>query len=341
MKSVAIKDKKILEVKEIDEPIIDGKDVIIEVSKCGICGSDLHYFEIGSPLGLVMGHEYSGTVIDKGIREDLEIGNRVVALPISPCMKCEACINGNINYCLHTWDKATGLAVTNPGGFTKKIKVRADMVIKLDDRITDEEGAMIEPIAVSLHAINQANIEIGDKVLIIGGGIIGLASAMFARLAGASHVTLFETNEKRGNKALKLEVVDEFINVSNEEEMKSFMEINSTSFDKIIECCGNSKAVTSSLMFAKPGSTVVLVGVSMSAITIPTILAVMHELNLKGAIAYTKEEFERCIELIANKKIDVLKFLDKVVSLDEVQASFDELIDGKTDTIKIIVDLNK
>lgn len=341
MKSVAIKDKKILEIKEVEEPIADGKDVIIEVSKCGICGSDLHYFEMGSPLGLIMGHEYLGTVINKGIREDLEIGNRVVALPISPCMKCEACIKGNINYCLHTWDKATGLAVTNPGGFTKKIKVRSDMVIKLDDRITDEEGAMIEPMAVSLHAINQADIEIGDKVLIIGGGIIGLASAMFARLAGASYVTLFETNEKRGNKALKLEVVDEFINVSNEEEMKKFMEINSASFDKIIECCGNSNAVTSSLMFAKPGSTVVLVGVSMEAITIPTILAVMHELNLKGAIAYTKEEFENCIELIANKKIDVLKFLDKVVSLDEVQASFDELIDGKTDTIKILVDLNK
>lgn len=341
MKCVAIKDKKLLEIKEIEEPHANGNDVIIEVSKCGICGSDLHYFEMGLPKGLVMGHEYSGVVLDKGSRDDLEIGNRVTALPISPCMKCEACVNGNINYCLQTWNEATGLALTNPGGLTKKIKIRPDMVIKLDDKITDEEAAMVEPSAVSLHAINLADIKIGDKVLIIGGGIIGLGSAMFAKLAGASHITLFETNEQRGNKALKLGVVDEFINVSNEDTMNEFMQKKQASFDKVIECCGNSKAVTSSLIFAKVGATVVLVGVSMDQITIPSAIALMHELTIKGAIAYTKQDFERCIELISNKQIDVLKFLDKQITLEETQEAYDELINGKTDTIKIIVDLKK
>lgn len=341
MKSVILKDKRLLEIKEIEEPVANGEDVIIEISKCGICGSDLHNFELGMPEGLVMGHEYSGVVIDKGARDDLEIGDRVTALPISPCMKCEACERGDIHYCLQTWSEATGLALTNPGGLTQKIKVRGDMVIKLDDRITDEEAAMVEPTAVALHAIDLADIEIGDKVLIIGGGIIGLASAMFAKIAGAAHVTLFETNEKRGNKALNLKVVDEFINVSKEEEVNKFMSNNGACFDKTIECCGNSAAVTSALSFAKSGSTVVLVGVSVTPVTIPSVVAVMHELNLKGAIAYTKEEFERCIELISNKQIDVLKFLDKVVSLEDTQEAYDELMDGKTDTIKILVDLKK
>ena len=201
MKCVKIKDKKKLELTTTNEPIADNNHVIIKVSKCGICGSDLHNFELGNPVGLIMGHEFSGTVIDPGNRTDLKVGDRVTALPLSPCLNCEACLNGNIHYCKETWTHAVGLSLDYPGALSQKIKLRSDMVIKLDDNITDEEAAMVEPTAVGLHAVNLADIEIGDKVLIIGGGIIGLISAMFAKLAGASSITLLETNKNRANKA--------------------------------------------------------------------------------------------------------------------------------------------
>ncbi len=341
MKCIKLKGKNKLILTTTEEPIIDNKHVIIKVDKCGICGSDLHNFELGNPQGLIMGHEFSGTVIDPGNRTDLKQGDRVTALPISPCLNCEACESGNVNYCKETWTHAVGLSLDYPGGLSEKVKVRSDMVIKLDNNITNEEAAMVEPTAVGLHAINLADIEIGDKVLIIGGGIIGLTSAMFAKIAGANKITLLETNPNRGEKALKLKIVDEFINVSNKEEYSKFLQQNTSSYDKTIECCGNSDAVTSALTFAKPGSTIVLVGVSPTPITTPSIIAVMNELKIIGAIAYTKEEFIRCIELISNKKIDVLKFLDETIPLDQTQEAYTKLLSPNNDAIKIMVDINK
>ena len=94
-------------------------------------------------------------------------------------------------------------------------------------------------------------------------------------------------------------------------------------------------------MAVKPGSTIVLVGVSPTPITIPTVVAVLREITIKGAIAYTKDEFKTCIDLMSNKQIDVLKFLSKTVGFDEVQKSYEELMSGSSELIKILVDPNK
>ena len=174
MKCVAIKGAREFEVKEMAEPVPNGKDVLIDVKKAGICGSDIHYWVAGAPAGLVMGHEYCGIVTDVGAREDLKVGDRVTALPISPCGHCEACLTGNPQYCPETWTNATGLSLTYPGAYAPKMAIRPDMVIKVPDNITDEEVAMVEPTAVGLHAIHLADIKVGDKVLVVGGGIIGL-----------------------------------------------------------------------------------------------------------------------------------------------------------------------
>lgn len=341
MKSVAIKGVKEFEIKEINEPIADGKNVIIEVTKSGICGSDIHYWDMGNPVGLVMGHEFAGRVIDVGDRTDLKVGDRVTALPISPCGKCEACLSANPQYCLDTWTHAVGLSLDNPGGLTEKIKVRSDMVIKVPDNISDNEVSMVEPVAVSFHAVRLSNIKFGDKVLVVGGGIIGLVAAMFAKLEGASYVAVSETNEKRGEKAVSLGVADEWIDAKKEDSISKMIEKSNGGFDCVIECCGNSPAVSTALTVVKPGGTVVLVGVAMGAIEVPTVLAVMRELTVKGAIAYTKQEFETCIDLIANKKIDVVKFIDDIVSFEEVQESYERLTSGVDDAVKILVDPKK
>ena len=204
MKCVAIKDVKEFEITDMKQPEIDHENVVLEVKKTGICGSDIHYWVAGEPKGLVMGHEFSGVVKDPGSRTDLKKGDRVTGLPISPCGKCEACLSGNPQYCPSTWTYAVGLSLTNPGALTKETKVRPDMVIKLPDTVSDDEGAMVEPTAVGLHAIHLADIKVGAKVLVIGGGIIGLVSAMFAKMEGASYVALSETNKARGEKGRDL-----------------------------------------------------------------------------------------------------------------------------------------
>ncbi len=337
MKCVAIKGVKEFEVKEIEKPEKEEGKVLIEVKKTGICGSDIHYWDLGMPEGLVMGHEYSGKVLDNGGRDDLKVGDRVTALPLSPCGHCEACLKGNIHYCTETWTHASGLSLDNPGGLAPFLKVRSDMVFKLPDNMSDEEGALVEPTAVGFHALNLANVDVGDDVLVVGGGIIGLVSAMFAKKSGASKVVVSEANIERGQKAVELGVADEWIDAKDEKIMNEY----TNHFDKVIECCGNTPAVNSALKLVKTGGTVVLVGVSMVPLNFASIDAVMKELTLIGAIAYTKEEFAKCIDMIANREIDVLKFVSKTISLEEVQSAYEELTSGKSESIKILVDPNK
>ncbi len=336
MKCVKIKDIKTLEVAEMDLPVSKHGDVVFKVTASGICGSDIHYYDMGNPVGLVMGHEFAGVVTDPGSRKDLSVGDRITGLPISPCGKCKSCKSGNVQYCLNTWSKAVGLSFDYPGGYAEYSKCRPDMVRKLPDNVSDEEACMVEPSAVSLHAINLANIKVGDKVLIIGGGIIGLMAAEFAKLNGASYVGLMETNLQRAKKALKYGFVDRYFNALEEGITDKLFEMTNGGFDKVIECCGNGPAVSESIMCVKPGGCIVLVGVSMAPITIPTVLTVMREITMQGAIAYTEDEFDTVIDLIDKKKINVLKYIDDKVSLDKAQESFERLTSGKDPAIKII-----
>ena len=341
MRCVKLKGVKKFEIGEIDVPVSDGNNVIIDVKKCGICGSDIHYWDAGEPVGLVMGHEYCGVVSDIGSREDLKVGDRVTALPISPCGHCSACLTGNPQYCPDTWSHATGLSLTNPGALAPKMAIRPDMVLKVPDSVSDEEVAMVEPSAVGLHAVHLANIKVGEKVLVIGGGIIGLVTAMFAKMEGASYVALSETNNARGNKSVRLGVADEWYDAKDTKMLEKLSLKTNGGFDVVLDCCGNSPAVSSALMAVRPGGRVILVGVSLGTVTIPTVVAVMRELTIQGSIAYTKEEFQTCIDLMAGKKIEVLKFVDDIVGLDGVQKAYERLTSGDDDAVKILVDPNK
>ena len=341
MKCVKLNGVKEFTIGEIEEPKNDGVNVIVDVKKAGICGSDIHYWVSGEPIGLVLGHEYSGIVSDPGNRNDLKVGDRVTALPISPCGKCQACLSGNPQYCKETWTYATGLSLTNPGALAPRLKVRSDMVFKLPDNVSFEEGAMVEPTAVGLHAVHLADIKVGEKVLVIGGGIIGLVSAMFAKKEGASFVAISETNLNRAKKAVDLGVADKYYDATNPNLMQDVLLDTELGFDTVIECCGNSAAVSSALMMTKPGGKLILVGVSLTPISIPIVIGVMSELTIKGAIGYTKEEFKTCIDLISEKQIDVTKFVDDIVPLEGVQNAYERLTSGQDDAVKILVDPNK
>ena len=142
MRAVALVDKRKFEVKEIKKPTPKKGEVVIEILKTGICGSDLHYFEMGEPKGLILGHEFCGKVVDPGSRKDLKVGELVAALPISPCGECFACKSGNPQYCRKTWSDAVGLSLTRPGGLGEVVCVRPDMVLKLPKGVTEEETTL-------------------------------------------------------------------------------------------------------------------------------------------------------------------------------------------------------
>ena len=337
MKCVSISGEKSFVLKEIEIPRYENGSVLIEVKSCGICGSDIHYWMNGKPVGLVMGHEFAGVVVDPGSRKDLKKGDRVTGLPISPCGKCEACKRGDVQYCAETWNKAVGLSLSNPGGYAEYTGCRADMVRKIPGNVSFDAACMTEPSAVALHAVNLANIKIGANVLIVGGGIIGLMTAEFAKMAGAGYVAMLETNKKRGRKSTSFGKVDEYYDALKEDTIPKLITRTNGGFDVVIECCGVSSAVTEALQAVEPGGTVVLVGVSMDGITIPTIIGVMKEVKMLGAIAYTEEEFDTCLKLISEKKLNVTKYIDDLVSLEDVQVSFERLTSGCDAAVKIIV----
>ena len=341
MKCVKLKGPKKLELGELEEPVSNNGNVVIEVKKTGICGSDLHFWDLGQMIDLVLGHEFSGVVIDSGSREDLKVGDRVTALPFSPCGKCAGCKAGKPQYCPNIWNEATGLSVANSGGLAEKLSIRPDMVLRLPDNVTDEEGAMVEPAAVGLHAVHLANMHVGDKVLVIGAGIIGLVTAMFAKMAGASYVAISETNALRGEKSVKLGVANEWFDAKDPKMVENVMVKTNGGFDKVFDCCGNSPTISTSLMTARPGGEIILVGISLESVTVPAVLAAMHEVTIKGVNAYEVPDFEIVIDLMASKRIDMLKFVDDVVGFEEVQKSYERLSSGADAAVKILVDPKK
>ena len=341
MKSVVLKNIKNLVVCDTENPPKAGDEVVVKVLKAGICGSDLHYFESFVIPNLVMGHEFCGEVVYPGCRTDLKVGDRVTALPISPRNTCDACKSKNVQYCKSTWSDALGLSLSHPGAFSEYLHVRSDMVIKVPDNVTDEEAAMVEPAAVSLHAVNLAKINENSKVLVVGAGIIGMLSLLFAKKMGAKMVAVSEANEERGNMAVKFNLADKFYDVKKEDTIANMLKDTEGGFDVVIECCGNSPAVTSSIVTVKEGGTIVLVGVSLKPIEVPTALIVTKELKVLGAIAYTYEEFNDVINMLANKEISLKEFITDTVSLEGVNEAFERLISGKSKDIKILVDPSK
>ena len=337
MKCVSISGEKSFVLKEKDVPKYKEGYVTIQVKSCGICGSDIHYWVSGKQLGLVMGHEFAGVVIDPGDRKDLVKGDRVTGLPISPCGKCEACKSGNVQYCAETWSEAVGLSLENPGAYSEYTGCRPDMIRKIPSNVSYDAACMTEPSAVALHAVNLADIKIGSNVLIIGGGIMGLMCAEFAKMAGADYIAIMETNKKRGKKAVSFGKVNEYFDASKEDVIDKIITKTNGGFDVVLECCGNSAAVSEALMAVEPGGKVVLVGVSLDAITIPSAVAVIKEVKIQSAIAYTTVEFDTCLKLISEKKINVTKYIDDLVPLEAVQESFERLTSGKDAAIKIVI----
>ena len=340
MKCVEITKEKFLTVSEIEKPTSEDGSVIIKVESCGICGSDIHYWDTGEPKKLVMGHEFCGQVVDPGKRQDLKVGDKVTGLPISPCGMCEACKTGNPQYCPSTWTEAVGLSLKNPGGFAEYTSCRADLVKKIPDKMSFDEGTLVEPSAVALHAVALADIKVGAKVLVIGGGIIGLMTCELAKLEGACYIAMLETNLARAKKSTTVGKADQYFDAKKENVIQELYEVTNGGFDIVIECCGNSAAVTEAFLAVKPGGKIILVGVSTGPVTIPTVAAVMKEVTVIGAIAYTEREFTTMIDLIANKTINAKKYIDDIVTLDKVQDSFTRLTNGRDDAVKIIVHPN-
>lgn len=336
MKASKLTGPKKIELADVEAPRAVNNKVVIKVERCGICGSDLHIWENGMPLDLIMGHEYSGTISDPGEAGDiLKVGERVTVLPANPCRTCEPCRNGQFNRCLNMMADAPGLST--PGAFAEYATINAASVCRLPDTMSYEDGAMVEPAAVALHAVNLADVKPGDTVLIVGGGIIGLLSAAWARICGAAYIALSEVNSKRAEKALSFGDIDEVFDATDPKLQKKLLTKTAGGFTRVIECAGPGPAVKSAVGAAGQGAVVVMAGISYTDVPVSSMRVAMRELTIKGSYGYSSKEFDQTLDYIARKILKTERFIDDLIDLGSLQQGFERLADPAGDAVKIMV----
>jgi 2-desacetyl-2-hydroxyethyl bacteriochlorophyllide A dehydrogenase len=335
MKAVAMEGTTQLKLIEADQPKATDQKALIKVEKVGICGSDLHMWHNGVPVGLIMGHEFAGTLVDPGPAKGIfSVGERVTAMPSNPCGECKCCKKLQFNGCAHMLDDAPG--ITTPGAYAEYILVNPDMIYRLPDNMSMEEGAMVEPSAVALHAVNLAGIVPGDKVLIVGAGIIGLLCAAWARICGAAYIGLSEMNPARREKAFNYGDVDEVFDASEPKLQKKLLTLTDGGFDKVFECAGPAPAVNAAIGATGFAGKTMLVGVNYSAVPISTMRVNMREIEIKGTYGYTGDEFGMCIDYMARKVLKTERFVDDILGLEMAQSAFERLNDPAGDSVKIM-----
>lgn len=336
MKAVKLTGNFKIELVDVETPQPDGHNVIVEISKCGICGGDFHYmYEHGGepPFGnSVIGHEFSGRVIDPGAREDLKAGQRVVAAPNLGCGKCELCQNGLTNICAEIF--------FDVHGYQPITAVPPQLILPLPDDITDTQAAMLEPIATPISAVRRVGVNVGDKVLVIGSGIIGCSAMVAARQAGASTVVLSETNITRAKECKERGECDLYFDATSPDLIPQLMETTGgKGFDVVIECCGAEPAYTVALSTIRAGKSIIILGGAGKDCTMPIVNAVFGANSLVASYAYKRKDFEVGMELVRKGIMPVDAYGTKFIKLEEVPDIFPLLHANKIDDYKVIIDM--
>jgi L-iditol 2-dehydrogenase len=272
-----------IEQRPIDVPGED--EVLVEVSAVGICGSDIHYFEEGF-LGSnviraphVLGHEVSGRVVARGeLATRHRVGDRVTLEPGIPCSACVECLTGHYNLCRNV--RFLGTPPID-GALRGHVAIHEQFAIPLPDAISDEAGALIEPLAVALWACHQGKVDAGDRVLITGAGPIGLLTAQVARAFDAAEVSIVDVNETRLALAQRLGVSRTLTTAGL---ARPDVTINA---DVFLECAGSASALTAGIAAVRPAGTVVVVGMSPeNTVTLPLDRLQRQELTVVGSFRY-------------------------------------------------------
>jgi len=313
-------------------------EVLIRVKFCGICGSDIHAYRGTHPFvhpPIVLGHEFSGTVfrVGPGVA-GLKEGDPVTVEPNIACGRCYNCLHGRYNICSKL--KVIG-CVGHDGAFSEYILVPSSKVIKLPEGISFEHAAMIEPTAVAVHAVRKANQKIGQKIVVLGSGPIGLLVMQIARAAGADEVIVTDILDSRLKLARRLGT-DETVNISSQDLKEIvFQRWGIEGVDLVYDCVGIEQTLFQAMQIARKGIRIMIVGVPHQKIEINFELVQDRELELMGCLMYVREDFLTALSLIVNNKIDVDSLITHQFDLEKVEKAFDLIQRKNGESIKILI----
>jgi len=330
--------------KEVPMPVPGSKDVLIKVDVVGICGSDVHYYQHGR-IGdfvvkgdFILGHECAGEVVGVGSEvKKLAVGDRVALEPGKTCGKCKYCKTGRYNLCPDVEFFATP---PYHGVFTNYVTHPEDMCFKLPENVSNLEGALVEPLAVGLHASGTGEVKLGDTVVIFGAGCIGLVTLLSCKARGASKVYVVDILENRLETARKLGAT-EAINVRESDALARIAELtNGQGADVVIETAGSEITLKQTADAVSRGGTIVLVGMTPSDETCFNFMKLMgKEGQLKTIFRY-RNLYPVAINAIASGAIDVKGIVSHEFDFDHVKEAFDFVSANAKDVVKAVIRIN-
>ena len=302
-------------------------DLVVKVAYSGVCGTDLHLTQPGieSPLprGMILGHEFCGEVVAMGREAAAEwkAGTRVTVMPYRACPACGArCRDGLDIIC----PSVTYLGIGAPGGNAQYVSVGAAQALRLPDAVSDEFGALVEPLAVGLHAVQKAGPLLGANVLVIGSGPVGLAVALFARLGGAARIAVSELRAERRARAAQMGATA-VLDPAQMPIAEAFREHAGGAPDVVFECVGIPGMIEEAVMQARLFGRVVIVGACMEPDRLRPMLALQKEVTMQFTLGHTREDFRFVIDGLARGTIRPAPLVTGIAGFDDFPRAFDAL----------------
>lgn len=316
---------KPLSIAQAPDPVPGEGELVLKVSHCGICGSDLHGTEAGVwsvPPGSIMGHEFSGEIaaIGRNMDGNWKIGQKVTALPFVSCGACVPCVRGNGHLCEKM--RTIGLGQMS-GAYAEYVTVGARDTIVLPDSVSLAEGALIEPLAVGYHAVEMSGMRPGANVLIIGAGPVGLAVTLFARFTGARNIIVSERSDSRAAMAARFGATQHVR--TGEDPITQFRKYTGAAPDIIFECVGAPGMIADCMKMAPRGGKILVAGVCSKPDTILPLMGIMKEVTLQFVLAYRKQDFEMIAGWMAAGRIDALAMITDKVGFADFPQAFEAL----------------
>lgn len=331
----------IIEFREVPVPEVKPGQVLIKIMKIGICGSDIHVYHGKHPFTFYpvsQGHEVSGEIakIGEGVT-GFKKGQKVTIQPQVVCGKCYPCRHGNYNLCEEL--KVMGFQTT--GTASHYFAVDASKVTLLPEQMSFDEGAMIEPLAVAVHAIRRAGDVRGLKIAVLGAGPIGILVAQTAKGMGAESVLITDISDIRLAKAKECGV-DYAVNTRN----MNFGEALLTNFgsdkaDIIYDCAGNDITMGQAIKYARKGSTIILVAVFAGIANVDLAVLNDHELDLNTTMMYRNEDYLKAIELVNDGKVQLKPLISKHFPFQRYLEAYQYIDENRESTMKVIINVQE
>ena len=340
MRALLLSKYRSLEIADVPTPAAGAGEVLIRVGACGICGSDVHGYDGSSGRRIppiVMGHEAAGRIAAVGAGvTGLAEGDRVTFDSTIYCGACGFCKRGEVNLC----DQRQVLGVScadysRAGAFAEFVAVPARVVYKLPESISFAEAAMLEAVAVAIHAVSLAEISVQSTALVVGAGTIGVLILQALRAAGCKRVFVSDVDASRLKLAKELGAAD-VLSADGDTVAQILQRTGGVGVDVVIEAVGRDETVNAAIASVRKGGTVVLVGNISPAATLPLQKVVTRQIRLQGSCA-SAGEYPQAIALMASGAIRVKPLISAIAPLAEGPQWFERLYAREANLLKVVL----